>query len=62
MKKVMISSNKKVLFGKWVVDGTRIPISLVMELYKKGWTNKQIVSEYPSLERKIKSYVNERDS
>ncbi len=44
-----ITINPKVLAGKPVIKGTRIPVYLILNLVAKGKTFKQIVEEYPEL-------------
>jgi len=44
-----IEVNSKVLVGKPVIKGTRISIELIVKLVAQGWTEKEIIKEYPSL-------------
>lgn len=44
-----IISDKQVLLGKPTIKGTRISIELILELFSKGWTEKQILESYPLL-------------
>jgi uncharacterized protein (DUF433 family) len=44
-----ISSNPKILFGKPVIKGTRIPVDLVLEKLGKGETIPQILKAYPRI-------------
>lgn len=47
-----------VLGGIPVIKGTRIPASLVLELFNRGYTTQLISREYPSLsERKIAAFI-----
>jgi uncharacterized protein (DUF433 family) len=39
----------KVLVGKPIVKGTRISVELVVDLLAKGWTQDQILDNYPNL-------------
>jgi uncharacterized protein (DUF433 family) len=39
----------KILTGKPVVRGTRIPVKLVVELLAAGWSHEQILASYPHL-------------
>ena len=40
----------KILVGKPVVKGTRIAVEFVIELLAEGWTESQILHNYPGLE------------
>jgi uncharacterized protein (DUF433 family) len=44
-----ISIDPKVLVGKPVVRGTRIAVEFVVELLAEGWTEQQIIENYPGL-------------
>ena len=44
-----IVSNPKILFGKPVVKGTRIPVDLLLEKLAAGLTYKEILDAYPRL-------------
>lgn len=44
-----ISIDPQVLVGKPVVRGTRIAVELVVELMASGWTQEQILENYPNL-------------
>ena len=44
-----IVSDKQVLLGKPTIKGTRISGELVLELFSKGWDEKQILDSYPSI-------------
>ena len=39
----------KVLVGKPVVKGTRIAVELVLDLLAQGWTEQQLLENYPGL-------------
>ncbi len=53
MKKVkwgnFIHSDPSVLFGKPVVKGTRLAVEFILGLYAEGWTEDQILENYPNL-------------
>lgn len=44
-----IEINPKILLGKPVIRGTRIPVELLVKLIAEGWKNQQILKEYPVL-------------
>lgn len=56
--KAGITRNPKILAGKPIVAGTRIPVSLILNLLAHGQTIKEIVDDYPDLTPKdIKTAV-----
>ena len=44
-----IEVNPRILAGKPIVKGTRIPVYLVLDLIASGYTFQKIVEAYPSL-------------
>lgn len=44
-----IGLNPAILAGKPVIKGTRIAVELVIELLANGWTQEQIVENYPGV-------------
>ena len=53
-----IEVNPKILGGKPVIRGTRIPAYLILELLSAGYDFKRIVAAYPTLkEEDIKAAV-----
>jgi uncharacterized protein (DUF433 family) len=44
-----ITIDPKVLSGKPVFKGTRIPVSIVLKMLRDGATFKKIIEEYPRL-------------
>jgi uncharacterized protein (DUF433 family) len=44
-----IEINPKVMLGKPVIKGTRIPVYLILELYAGGYSSKKILKAYPRL-------------
>ena len=53
MKKIewgnFIHSDPSVLLGKPVVKGTRLSVEFILGLYAGGWTENQILENYPTL-------------
>lgn len=47
--KTHIHSNPKILLGKPVIKGTRISVEFVLGLFSEGWTQPQILENYPRL-------------
>lgn len=46
-----IEINPKILAGKPVVKGTRIPVALILNLLAKGYTIERILNAYPNLKK-----------
>jgi uncharacterized protein (DUF433 family) len=44
-----IEVNPKILGGKPVIKGTRIPVYLILELLSAGYDFKRIIKAYPTL-------------
>jgi len=44
-----IESNPDILFGKPTLIGTRISVEFIMERLSDGWSEQEIVENYPSL-------------
>lgn len=44
-----IEVNPKVMLGKPVVKGTRIPVELIVRMVAQGIAEKEILGEYPRL-------------
>ena len=49
MDRVVI--DPEILVGKPVIKGTRVPVSLVIELLANGMSEKEILKEYPQLKK-----------
>lgn len=46
-----IETNPKIMCGKPVIKGTRIPVYLIVELIAGGYTIDKIIKSYPSLKK-----------
>jgi uncharacterized protein (DUF433 family) len=44
-----IHSDSDILLGKPVVKGTRLAVEFILRLFAVGWTEKQILENYPTL-------------
>jgi len=44
-----IHSDAEVLLGKPVVKGTRLSVEFLLGLFAVGWTEKQVLENYPTL-------------
>ena len=44
-----IHSNQDVLVGKPVVKGTRLSVEFIMGLFAEGWSEDQVLENYPIL-------------
>lgn len=44
-----ISADPNVLVGKPVVKGTRLAVEFILGLYAAGWTEQQVLENYPTL-------------
>lgn len=47
-----IEVNPKILQGKPVIKGTRIPVSLILNLLKNDYTFADIIKAYPEISKK----------
>jgi uncharacterized protein (DUF433 family) len=47
--KSRIEIDPKVLVGKPVIKGTRLAVEFLLELLAEGWTQEQILKNYPNL-------------
>lgn len=58
-----IETNEKVGFGKPVIKGTRLSVEFIVGLLASGWTEDQILENYPNVRKDhfkaIFSYLNE---
>jgi uncharacterized protein (DUF433 family) len=44
-----INSDSEILFGKPVVKGTRLSVEFILGLFAEGWTEKQVLENYPTI-------------
>jgi uncharacterized protein (DUF433 family) len=44
-----IHSDPEILLGKPVVKGTRLAVDFILGLFATGWTEKQVLGNYPTL-------------
>lgn len=45
-----IVSDPKIMVGKPVIRGTRIPVELIVRMVAQGMSRQEILADYPSLE------------
>ncbi|MBF0158944.1 MAG: DUF433 domain-containing protein [Magnetococcales bacterium] len=46
-----IEVNERVLVGKPVVKGTRLSVEFLLALFAEGWSEAQVLENYPNLTR-----------
>jgi len=46
-----IHSDSEILLGKPVVKGTRLSVEFIFGLFAEGWTDQQIIENYPTLSK-----------
>ncbi len=44
-----ITIDPQFLVGKPVIKGTRISVELVIDMLARGWSNEQIIQQYPHI-------------
>ncbi len=44
-----IHSDPEILLGKPVVKGTRLLVDFILRLFAAGWTEQQVLENYPTL-------------
>ena len=44
-----ITTDKNILLGKPIIKGTRLSIEHLVNLFAQGWSEQQILENYPSL-------------
>ena len=47
----LIHSDQDILFGKPVVRGTRLSVEFLLRLFAAGWSEEQVLNNYPNLKR-----------
>ena len=54
-----VHSDPDVLLGKPIIKGTRLAVEFILELLGNGWSEQQILENYPSLTKEtIQSILN----
>ena len=46
-----IVSDKDVLLGKPIIKGTRISLEFILQLFASGWSEQQILENYPQIRK-----------
>lgn len=44
-----LSKSRNVMSNQWVISGTRIPVSAILSFHGAGYTNAEVLEEYPTL-------------
>jgi uncharacterized protein (DUF433 family) len=47
--KTYIHSDPKILLGKPVIKGARLSVEFILGLFSEGWTEQQVLENYPTL-------------
>jgi len=47
--KAHIVADSSVLAGKPIIKGTRLSVDFVLSLFAEGWTERQVLDNYPEL-------------
>ena len=47
----LIHSDPEILLGKPVVKGTRLSVEFILALFAEGWTEEQVLGNYPTLNK-----------
>lgn len=47
-----IEINPKIMVGKPVIKGTRVPVGLILNLLANGYTVEKVIKAYPILNKK----------
>jgi uncharacterized protein (DUF433 family) len=56
--KAYIHSNPEILLGKPVVKGTWFSVEFMLGLFAEGWTEQQIIENYPTLSKESPVNIN----
>ncbi len=44
-----VHADPEILLGKPVIKGTRLSVDFILRLFASGWTEKQVLENYPTL-------------
>ncbi len=47
--RLYIHSDPEILLGKPIVKGTRLAVDFILDLFAAGWTEEQVLENYPTL-------------
>lgn len=50
MKRIIV--DQKVMVGKPIIRGTRVPVYAIVKRFAQGWTIEEILEDYPKLTKK----------
>jgi uncharacterized protein (DUF433 family) len=52
-RKAYIHSNPKIRLGKPIIKGTRLCVEFILGFFSEGWTQEQILENYPTLNHSL---------
>ncbi len=53
-----IVSDRKILSGKLIIKGTRLSVEFLLGLLASGWTEQEILENYPHLKKEDLQAIN----
>ncbi len=59
-EEILIVSDMEICHGKPVIRGTRVPVSVIIGMLKKGYTPERIHEEYPSVSLNVIKTIYEK--
>ncbi len=59
-EEIVIISDPEICHGKPVIKGTRVPVKVIVDMLKRGYSPEEIHEEYPSVPIRAIRMINER--